>query len=243
MKKVLALLISIFLFNSVFSQNKWGVSVGHNWSIMDVKTHYFDVRWIQDISNFNIGAFYVKDLNENVEFQADLKYLQKGFIQKVNYHPFFNDTTLKMRVQLNYIDLPLRINSKIKIGNTSLLFGAGGYFSYGITGKVICESNYPTGSDSFETNEIWKKNPDTGMSDPLSKDPKEIVYASGYTGLHRIDYGLISSVGIDYKNFRLLFEYTYGLRQISIESSDMFNHKVYNLTLNYVIDFSKFKSE
>ena len=239
MKKLL--LFSVILFSSytIFSQNNIGISFGNNWSKMDVKNDGFEDRWINDISNYNFGIFYNRDLNNFMELQVDLNYQRKGFSQKVNEGSFI--ATSKLNVDLNYINVPVKLNSKIKIKDISILFGVGGYIGVGIHGDINSTVKTDLYTETYSTSDIWSKDPENGMGNPYSTDPEELVYASGYLGLKRLDYGLVSMFGVDYKNIRLSFEYDLGLPNIQIENSygSMFNHKSYNLSISYKFNLRK----
>jgi len=236
MRKIILLLLTLLCSNFLFAQHNFGVSAGTNWSIMDVKNSSFDDNHIIAVQKINFGLSYLKSINNSLELQTDLRYMQKGFYQKLG--EVSPDTSISMMVELNYLELPIRLNSKIELGKLNLIVGVGGYLGYGFSGRISCSKSYPS-DDSYFTENIWAKRfIDYDSSDP--DKPKNFVVESGYIGLHRLDYGLISSIGAEYKNFRLMFDYTYGLRLLTIENGqgDMFNHKVYNISLSYILDFS-----
>ena len=237
MRKITLLLVTILLAFSLNAQHNFGISVGGTSSIMDVKNSFFDDSRIIATQNYNIGILYSKDINKNIAFQTDLRYVQKGFIQR--FGEIRIDTTLSMNISLNYLELPLRLNSKIALKKINLLFGMGGYFSLGIFGEIEGIRNYSDGNDNYQTTSIWSKNKEI-YNNISPTDPKMFVHESGYVGLSRLDYGILSSIGIEFNKLRLVFDYAYGLKNIQIETSQgsMFNHKVYNLTLNYIFNFS-----
>ncbi len=128
-KTMLALLFMMPV--SVFAQ-KWnfGVEAGYVNNTLAVEKYEATAR-----NGFKFGANAEYTLSNQISFESGLAYIRKGANLFIGYRDFIKIESIKFS-EMDYIQIPLMVGYKLKLGNGfSLKPEAGGYFSLGIGGN------------------------------------------------------------------------------------------------------------
>ncbi len=107
----LIVLISInFLnFSILFSQESYSIGLKTGLNIATVKSDSEPLNKMEWRYGFSIGAFVTIPLTEKIGIQPELFYSQKGYHSDEDY----DEVTSEMRLDLNYIELPILLTLKI----------------------------------------------------------------------------------------------------------------------------------
>jgi len=148
MKRILLVATLMFLFsNIIFSQIKFGLTIGGNYSGLTHKVKKdIDLVSDYDIGNysytfglrfgFNIDIPIVEDV---FSIQPALLYSQKGYGISVrgllNDDPIIDSVDGSINVSYNYIELPIDLVFKIQ----DIRITIGSYIAYGINGKEVAD--------------------------------------------------------------------------------------------------------
>ena len=116
------------------------------------------------------------------------------------------------KLNLGCIDIPITIGYKVPIGNLSVFGNIGPYTCVAIAGKSVYHSNVM--DEEFE-NEV-------------EFDPEFGYYK-------RFDSGLTFGGGVDFKQFQVKANYSFGFVDISTSESVSMKNSVLNITGTYFI--------
>lgn len=124
------------------------------------------------------------------------KYYEKGRIDQEDPFSYHFDYELNYNYNLTYVEAPLLLNYGFEIGKSNIYIIAGGYYAYGISGKLM--------TNTKDYNIIWKSN------------SSAIAYhsISASRGIHRIDIGVSYGVAVQYKQFKARALYSNGLTNV-----------------------------
>ncbi|HOZ29334.1 MAG TPA: porin family protein [Bacteroidales bacterium] len=115
------------------------------------------------------------------------------------------------RLNLGCIDIPITIGYKVPIGNLSVFGNIGPYTCVAIAGKSIYHSEVM--DEEFE---------------------HEVEFDPEY-GYKRFDSGLTFGGGVDFKQFQVKANYSFGFVDLSSSEFYSMNNSVFNITGTYFI--------
>ena len=158
-------------------------------------------------------------INEHLAVRSGVNYLQNGVTLKTTI-----DETVAMKVvvenKLNYIQVPVNVLYTVPFSRVQFFAGAGGYISYGISGKSKSTLRYtmPDGHEAVEIDETkaFKKEQDGGAG------LKKTDYGVGALAGIRLSSGLFANVG-----------YQFSLANISGSDDVKYKNRGLQLTVGY----------
>jgi hypothetical protein len=139
MKKALLSIIAVFIIVTSFAQISYGPKVGFTLSKYSYKYISSDKQDIPEV-NFKlgpaIGGMMELEILEFLAFQPSLMIAKKGTgIDKSSEDSGEAINTGYYRIKVTYLELPLNIAFKLKLGTFRFQVFAGPYFAYAIAGK------------------------------------------------------------------------------------------------------------
>ena len=237
------ILFTILIFGSLTSnaQLKIGITGGIDYSKTSIHRLYQDDFGIQGIAAYHFGFASEYKVNENVYFTADLLFDKKGFTQPISQETYGNDflkhNVSDINVSVNYIEIPILSEFKVKFKKMNVLFGIGPYIAYGIGGKINLDIESGSASINFSDKIYWSKF-DWMRSATLNES---IVYNLGQSKIQRFDYGPVVRFGIEYNSFVVSAEYQYGLANLMYEWSkyESMHNQGLGLSVKYLFSLKK----
>ena len=177
MKNLIISCLLLFVIQSSFAQNI-GIRGGLNLANGTTKNDSFTLD-TETKTGFQLGLTLEAPISDVLYFNTALLYSAKGY--KFNFGASFN-------ASLNYIEIPLNIEYKEKVGNVSLFAEAGPYIGIGVAAKV------KTGNTT-----------------------QDIDFGSDNDELKRMDAGLNFGAGVELDKIRIGFNYGLGLVNLENE--------------------------
>lgn len=212
-------LLSFMNANSQESRFSVGVKAGLNVSNVDME--YFDT---DAKASYRFGVVTEYDLRKSFFLRSGLDVNSKGFKSElttmgdINGDGLLGDYgVLKSSWNMVYLQLPVMVGYKIDLNEFKINFVAGGYFSYGIGGKVTSRFNGFLATPSGQQEDYAEKAKDNTFSSDLLK---------------RFDAGLLGGVGAEYKSLTFNLGYEYGLSDISQGATSIHNRNAF-FTIGY----------
>lgn len=181
-KTILTIVVLLFLANASFAQG-FGIRAGVNLQNINGKDALGD-KLENDLSlGFNLGANYEMMVGTDIYFQPGLLFSTKG----AKSEEVFLGETLKSKLALSYIELPLNIVFKPLLGTGHMLLGFGPYVGYGIGGKFTF--------DTPNTSTEWDVKFQSEVTD---SDPDDVAYVKAFDAGANfiIGYELASMISI-----------------------------------------------
>jgi hypothetical protein len=119
--------------------------------------------------------------SKHVAIRTGANYIQNGVTLKATVDETVN-MQLKIQNNLHYVQVPVNLLYTMPVGRIQFFAGAGGYFNYGISGKLKSKLTYTMGdgNESVTEEEI----------DAFKKEDE------GGAGLKKSDYGIGALAGI-----------------------------------------------
>ncbi|MBE9469154.1 MAG: outer membrane beta-barrel protein [Bacteroidetes bacterium] len=140
------------------------------------------------LMGYSIGLSYNKYLNKQMFLSSGLFLDEKGSGTEIDIYT----ETMDFKVRLFYLDLPIKYNYLITIGNQKLLIGLGPYIGCGLWGKISTE--FMGQIDTY--NIKWGNNGGDYDGTPNYK---------------RLDFGFAGSVSYQVKRISLGLNYQIGV--------------------------------
>lgn len=220
--KVIAIAVFTNIGNSAYSQS---INLKSGFTTSNIKSLYSENYESSELYNGASYTYTLKNKNKN-GYNASIGYefklgnrlsLETGFNyqtrgQELHYSSSYRfesensseSNTIKLR--LNYLDLPVVLNTTIKTGEFKIYARTGIYIGMITSGEVKESSEYKTSSGNNSTYESSEKISFSDMEDM------------------RITGGLIGGIGAEYKGF--YFETNYATGALSLKNLDeeMFTH-------------------
>lgn len=142
MRKFKTLFLLLFLLVTVCSQAqvKWGVKAGWNMSAALIKDDYGYTK-VKLRPGFNIGGTADLPISEKVFVQPALLFTTKGFGMDQASGNTYLEGLDKIHFTPYYLELPINLVYRPRIGGTHMLLGIGPYIGYGIGGRWKAESD------------------------------------------------------------------------------------------------------
>lgn len=217
-KTVVILFTIIFSYNQLWA-NDLRVYVGPSFSTWNVqKMGYMDPE-IKFRTGFHVGAGYAITIHKNFDIEPRLVFNSKGVkvrgIYAIVDGEFDSETIYSTDIiRLNYFEIPLLLKGKYELDESKTVFlNFGPQLSIGIKGKYV---NRIDGTDIK-----YKESFDFGDD-----------------GVKRIDFGLKTEVGFEYKSYSLAFYFDQGLINIG-NSYNKTRNRSLGLTFGYKIPIKK----
>ena len=173
---------------------RFGVTAGMN--VSNITDMEMDSR-----IGFHVGAKAEYNITDNLYGSAALLFSQKGATKEHGYAEGGYTETSKLSCNPGYLQLPIHIGYRYKVGEKVSIFGeTGPYFAYGICGKAKDEwtETYAGITESGEDKE-----------DFFGDDKKEDNY-----GAKRFDCGWGVKVGVEAAKFQVSLGYEYGFTKV-----------------------------
>jgi hypothetical protein len=119
--------------------------------------------------------------SKHLAIRTGANYIQNGVTLKATVDETVN-MQLKIQNSLHYVQLPINLLYTVPLGRIQLFAGAGGYYNYGISGKLRSTLSHtmPDGNESVMEEEV----------DAFKKEEQ------GGAGLKKSDYGIGAIAGI-----------------------------------------------
>ena len=145
---------------------------------------------------FNLGIFLQLEVPyTNFFFQPELLFSNQGSKAKEEYRTALNgiDFTHKSshQITLNYLQLPVYLGYKLRLGASSILVGAGAYYAYG-----LWDSKYISENKEF-------KRSDAGVGLMAGLEIRKFQIKADY------DYSLLTSSSLRNRTFKVAFGYIF----------------------------------
>lgn len=225
MKKVFTVLAAFTISAPAFSQVSFGVQGIGNLSKAKIKAE--EMVNLHQSSILLPGAGIVAEINfgNNLAIRTGINFLQQGLKLKGEISGDFGEEITSVNFEgkstLNYLQVPVNFLYNFPAGDNQFYVGAGGYASYGLSGK-----NKITTTVKMNNGE---KEVESDDSDPFEKDGDE-------TGLKRGDFGVNALAGIKFVNGLFVnVGYQLGLSNISGGEEGEYKNRGLQLTLGYFL--------
>lgn len=232
--KLTALASFLFIGTASFGQSL-NISAGYTMSSIkgeemveyDFTESYGDETYseslkFKNLHGFNVSAGYEFRLGERLSLETGIRYQTRGqrFIEKMaeSYNSESYQETNSYNFKMNYLDIPIVLNTAILMGDFRVYARTGFYVGY-------------------KTGEIFKTRSEYSFSDGDKGLQESSESFSGADLEPRITGGLLLGVGAEYKNFFLESNYNMGL--YSLEDHDD-KEEVYTRDLLFSVGY-KFK--
>lgn len=234
---------SIILFAILFcgslisnAQLKIGITGGIDYSKTSIRRLYQSDFGIQGKPTYHFGLTSEYKLTDKVFLATDLLFSKKGFKQPTVQEVTANDPQVYkvsyVDVSVDYLEMPVIPEFKVKFEKMNVLFGVGPYVAYGIGGKIKMNIESGTSMSSYSTNIFWKKS-DWIRSNDLNKS---IAYNLGQANIQHFDYGSVVRMGIEIHSITVNAEYQYGLSNLMYEWS--INESMHNQRLGLSVKYT-----
>lgn len=241
MKKIIVLSIACVLgLLASNAQIQLGISGGVDYSTVNVNLEYQNVIGIQGIKAYHFGIVSKYEVKENFYLTADLLFSRKGFMysnsQILPQMPNFSDSLTDFKITMDYIEIPILMEFKVRFEKINILFGIGPYLSYGIGGKINLDINSPSTDINYSEKIRWSK-----YDSDLNNIGESIVYNYGYSQIKRFDYGTTIRFGAEINSIVLNVEYKRGLTNLMWEykKNEKMNTQSIGLSLIYMFNLTK----
>jgi len=201
------LLVSAFLLvEPADAQVRFGVKAGVNVSNAKIQ----DNDSFDPLIGFQGSLMADISISSKFSIQSALRFVTKGFSSETEFRDAQGQFTGigRSTFRTNYLELPVLMLYKVKIGESSQIFGGlGPYMAAGINGKSDFEGRIPAQRIVF--------------------GPKNDRPDGAY---NRMDYGLAAAAGIERGRVVVAVNYNHGLTGISPDSQ-AFAVNFYNRSL------------
>jgi len=212
MKKIILVIVVLLVANNAFSQAKFGIKAGVNFSsLSDVEYSSTDgtLRFIkfkndEMATGYHVGVFANVSLGKIISFQPELLFSMQG--GKMQYYELpVGDyegvigssglaATLKLTYQLGYIQIPLLLEIK-PVADLGVLFGP--QLSFNVSRK--CTSTYDGYTETFSGSRFYYL-----CGTGFKKRDVSLVFGLQYTFIEKIVIGARYNLGLinnwDYAN-------------------------------------------
>jgi len=201
-RKILFCLVSLFLVSPIFSQEisfQGGLNISQMSDKMVGDNFFYDSELKPA---FHLGPTFSFILKKNLSLETGILYSLKGVRDKSENG--FEGTYYLEKLNLSYLEMPVKIKIKILERNTSFYCFAGGYGGYALWGNIYKKPDISK-DEVFRTKVTWEK----GSEFPMK----------------RLDYG--ANMGLEVKSNKssIGINFLLGLSKITYYKS------YYNRTL------------
>jgi hypothetical protein len=195
---LLCLLVLVATFNITNAQIKVGVKTGVDFSNVIMKNENGDKAATQSTPGIFLGVTVDIPIIGDLYIEPAAQYSRKGFKQQTG--AFFGSAT-NFQVNVSYIQVPLNILYKPRLGAGNLLFGAGPYIGYGTGGKWTSDTDILIGDITMgkKGDAVFKKDASDGefgtylYGKPLDYGAN---FLAGYEFFHKLSVQFNAQVGL-----------------------------------------------
>lgn len=211
MKYIPSFLITAIIFFSLPRANSQDIRIksGMNLSNFEAKFNDSDINGYDLKPGVNIGVTAEKfQLTQLISLESGLFFSTKGnkIYQEEKQNDSQNPYIFEAKLNLLYLEIPLRAKATIEFENFNLYGLVGPYLGIGLHGKSQISHTNDNDIYTFENTIEWG-------STTENDDYK------------RLDYGLSFSTGIEFKFFQIELFRNYGLRNISSQPQEEVSYK------------------
>lgn len=207
------------------AQTKVGITAGVNFSDALIKNDNGKKQETEFMPGFRAGLTIDIPVVGDLYIQPAAVYSRKGFKQSSNW---FSGIDNEFEATASYIEVPINILYKPKVGAGNLVLGAGAYAGYGLGGQWKTQTDVSIGDIRIENSgEVTFKN------DASTGEFGEYLYGKP------LDYGVNALAGYDFGGaFSVQFQAQFGLANLQPEwdghqQKGTFNNRNLNLSLGY----------
>lgn len=190
MKRIACIVACLFTVLTMAAQTKvtWSMKVGLGMSTWMGK----DAGDSSPLFNQKVGVGIDVPLSGLVSFQTGLNWVSKGVSMEEDFVGFNNQSKVNMHVNQNYFEMPLLAAFHVgTASNFDMVFTAGPYLAYGVSGKRDMDIDDLTVScKTFSDSKIGEK---------------------VLPGLRRFDAGLMGGVALDFPRWTVGLDGEFGL--------------------------------
>ena len=171
--------------NIIYAQTKVGIKAGVNFSNMMITNENGNKENTQSTPGFLLGLTADIPVTGDLYIQPAILYSNQGFKQETG--GFYGSAT-NFEVKASYIEVPLNMLYKPRLGAGHLLVGAGPYIGYGTGGN-------------------WKSDTDVAIGDMIIGDKGDVIFRNdavdggnleSYTYGRPLDYGANFLAGYEF---------------------------------------------
>jgi hypothetical protein len=222
MKKNLLTTVFTLVSFLLCAQSKFIIKAGANFANIESTGQTVDAGIVpRSIAAFSFGGMTEVRLNTRYYFQPGLFFMNKGY--KVDYSANQNDysVSLKAKVNVSYIEIPLNIIGKFDAAPGHFLLGAGPYVAYALSAK---------NKGHFQVD-------GPGTSEDISQPTdSKIEFGDGEDDMQRLDYGINMLAGYEFLNGRFFnLGYGLGLSNLSNGEGETAKHRVISLSIGFTL--------
>jgi hypothetical protein len=183
----LSVLLFILMANIVNAQTKVGVKAGMNFSNVIMDDENGNKINTQSTPGILLGLTVDIPVTGDLYIQPAVQYSRKGYKQDTG--GFYGSGT-NFKVNVSYIEMPVNLLYKPRLGTGNLLLGAGPYLGYGTGGN-------------------WKSDSNVAIGDMLIGNKGDVIFRNNaldggdlnsYTYGKPLDYGLNFLAGYEFLN-------------------------------------------
>ncbi|WP_316757630.1 porin family protein [Pedobacter aquatilis] len=179
-------LFSITSINNVHAQIQFGIKGGANLSSVNISGN----GELQGKTQFNIGSQFGINLTipiaKDIYLQPGFTIIDKGYRQKTGGYSGYLEN---FKISVTYIEIPISIQYRPKLGSGHAIFGIGAYVGYGTGGNWKADNPLVSGDIILDNyGKVIFKN------DLMDGEMEKIIYGKKY------DYGLDIQLGYDFSN-------------------------------------------
>ena len=223
LKKVFVFIsLAVITASSVQAQVTLGVRAGYNHTNMTNKyagQAPDEADRNQSIPGFQAGLVADFALSSHFGVQPGLIFATQG---ATVYRE--EDSREKLVHSLNYLQLPVNLQLKFRIGGAKLLFQAGPYAGYGLFGEV---KSYMDDGKRVNPTE-WG----------LEKDFYKITFDGDKEKMQSyaaFDYGVGGGLGLQFGHIQVVAGYNHGLNNITNHENISLKNKSWTATVTYLL--------
>jgi len=193
MVKKVILVVSVTILTMVFVQAQVdiGVRAGFNFTNVNISSGGLSLS-PEMKPGIQFGIVGEITLPLPISLQTGILFAQQGYKLEFSESYMGEKFSTKGKSILNYIQIPVNAQYKIGIGNVGLLFQAGPYLGFALSGKAKHE---------------------TTISGKTEKKTEDIEFGEG--GMKRLDAGFGIGAGVRFGHFQAGIGYNLGLANIA----------------------------
>ena len=113
----------------------------------------------KNISGYNVGIGYESKLGERLSVETGFKYIKRGYkvVSESSYASSWDNyeetSTNEAKIKMNYLDLPVVLNTAILTGDFRLYVRTGIFAGYLASARYLEQSEYNSSDGGFESYE------------------------------------------------------------------------------------------
>ncbi|RKR83996.1 outer membrane protein with beta-barrel domain [Mucilaginibacter gracilis] len=139
---LILLLVLMAAVNLANAQTKVGIKAGVNFSNVMMKDENGNKINTQSVPGILLGLTVDIPIAGDVYIQPAAQYSRKGYKQE---NGGFYGSATNFKINASYIEVPINLLYKPRLGNGKLLFGAGPYIAYGTGGDWTSDNDAAIG--------------------------------------------------------------------------------------------------